>query len=235
MTDFTSVPIIDYSLAETDKPRFLSELRNALINVGFLYLSNTSIPQELVEKVKSYLDPLFALPQEEKDRIRMANSQHFLGYNRLGSEFTKGAQDMREQFDFATSHNCRWKSGDEEYLKLWGQAQWPSNELLPGFKDDFLAYLSALEQLSYKFTTYVSEALGLPPGGLDKFFDEPRAEVMQHRGKVVRYPPVKPGQSDQGVGPHFDGSFLTFVSYWFDHRTPSIHSTIITASSSFPA
>jgi isopenicillin N synthase-like dioxygenase len=209
MTHFTSVPVIDFSLSATDKSLFLSQLRSALVNVGFLYLSDTPVPQSLVKKVISYLDPLFALPQEEKDRIMMVNSEHFLGYNRLGSEFTKGSQDQREQFDFATSHNCLWKPGKAEYHRLWGPSQWPSEKLLPGFRDDFLTYMRELEELSYKFTSLMAEAFGLPPDGLDKFFD--RSELMQHRGKVVRYPPVKPGESNQGVGPHFDGGFLTFV------------------------
>jgi len=71
--------------------------------------------------------------------------------------------------------------------------------------------MSQVEELSYRFTEYMAQAFGLPPNGLDKFFDEPRKGVMQHRGKVVKYPPVKDGQSSQGVGPHFDGGFLTFL------------------------
>ena len=53
----------------------------------------------------------------------MANSEHFLGYSRLGAELTKGKVDQREQFDFATKHVCRWKEGDAEYYRLWGPSQ----------------------------------------------------------------------------------------------------------------
>lgn len=80
----------------------------------------------------------------------------------------------------------------------------------------------------------VAEALGLAPDGLARFYDAP--ERMQHRSKVqfataaaqqgyysdptghsrfyqiVKYPTRDQVASEQGVGPHFDAGFLTFVS-----------------------
>ena len=122
--NFSSVPVLDYSLiASGKKDEFISQLRHALINVGFLYLANPPVDKQVIETVVEYTPKLFEIPQEDKDAIKMANSQHFLGYSRLGTELTKGATDQREQFDFATRHQCRWKEGDPEYLKLWGSAQ----------------------------------------------------------------------------------------------------------------
>ena len=122
--NFTDIPILDYALLSTDKrPEFILQLRHALINVGFLYLANPPVDKSVVDSLLGYVPPLFALPQDEKDAIGMANSQHFLGYTRLGSELTKGAIDQREQFDFGTEFNCRWKPGDPEYKKLHGEAQ----------------------------------------------------------------------------------------------------------------
>jgi isopenicillin N synthase-like dioxygenase len=45
---------------------------------------------------------LFELPLEEKLKIEMANSKHFLGYARLGAEITAMKPDYREQFDVST-------------------------------------------------------------------------------------------------------------------------------------
>jgi isopenicillin N synthase-like dioxygenase len=53
----------------------------------------------------------------------MANSEHFLGYSRLGTELTKGRVDQREQWDFGTKHKCRWQKGDPDYYRLWGECQ----------------------------------------------------------------------------------------------------------------
>ena len=123
--DFSSVPILDYSLLSSPSTRaqFISQLQHALINVGFLYLSNHPVPAPLVSSVVSYIPQLFALPQDEKDKIAMINSEHFLGYSRLGAELTKGQVDYREQFDFATKHESRWRKGDPDYYRLWGPSQ----------------------------------------------------------------------------------------------------------------
>ena len=48
----------------------------------------------------------------------------------------------------------------------------------------------------------------MPPGGLSEFYDKP--PLMQHRAKIVKYPVVQ--DHTQGVGPHYDAGFLTFVS-----------------------
>lgn len=124
-SNFSSVPILDWSLATNpeSKQEFILQLRHALINVGFLYLSNPPVAREDIDAVIDYAPKLFDLPQGAKEKIRMANSQHFFGYSKLGAELTKGKTDQREQFDFATPYDNQWQPGDPEYLKLWGQPQ----------------------------------------------------------------------------------------------------------------
>lgn len=91
--------------------------------MGFYYLKNHPIPQEDLEAVAAYAPRFFELPDEEKERIRMVHSPHFFGYSRFGAELTKGKVDQREQFDFGTSAEVRWKEGDPKYMKLWGPSQ----------------------------------------------------------------------------------------------------------------
>ncbi|KAJ7019080.1 hypothetical protein C8F04DRAFT_1149041 [Mycena alexandri] len=206
---FSSVPTLDYSqtLSPSSKPQFIKELQHALINVGFLYLSNVPVkPDELV----AYIPQLFALPQDAKDKISMANSKHFLGYNKLGAEFTKGRKDWREQFDIATP------ACDPDYWNLWGPSQWPDEELLPGFKTVMERYLLDVQKLSYEFIGLLAEAFGLPATALAQFYD--RDEFMQHRGKIVQYPQTDGTAESQGVGPHYDAGFLTFLLQASDHK-----------------
>ncbi|KAJ4474867.1 hypothetical protein J3R30DRAFT_3406058 [Lentinula aciculospora] len=212
--NFSSIPLLDYSLALSSctKAEFIRELRHALISVGFLYLSNTDtvVDHQLIENLKNYIPKLFALPQKEKDKIRMANSPHFLGYSKLGAELTKGKTDYREQFDIATDHVSRWKHGDPDYFNVWGPSQYPDEALIPGFRYTMKTYLTQVASLGTHFITLIAEALGLPPDGLSRFYDTP--DRMQHRGKVVQYPvPNERSESDQGVGPHYDAGFLTIL------------------------
>ncbi|KAJ8078331.1 hypothetical protein PM082_000538 [Marasmius tenuissimus] len=218
--NFSSIPVIDLSLSADPekKPQFLSQLQDALINVGFLYLKNTDsiVEDRVVDEVKAYLPKFFGLPQEEKDKIVMENSPHFMGYNRLGSELTKGKTDLREQFDFATPHTSRWKVGDPEYYNVWGPSQYPDEQALPGFHKTLETYLAQMWTLVKELIQLVAEALGLPRDGFSRFFDTD--ERMQCFGKLVRYPTVGGNNSaSQGVGPHFDQGFLTILLQASDH------------------
>jgi isopenicillin N synthase-like dioxygenase len=122
---FTNIPTLNYHLLSSPdtRPLFIEQLRHALIVVGFLYLEHSPVSDVLIDELIAYLPKVFALPQERKDALRMANSPHFLGYSRLGAEMTKGAVDQREQFDFATPFENTCKSGDPVYLRLWGPSQ----------------------------------------------------------------------------------------------------------------
>lgn len=124
-TNFSSIPVLDYSLLSdpSAKPQFIAQLQNALVNVGFYYLTNHPVPKEDIEAVIAYAPKFFDLPAEEKEHIRMIHSPHFFGYSRFGAELTKGKVDQREQFDFGTSAEIRWKEGDPEFMRLWGPSQ----------------------------------------------------------------------------------------------------------------
>ncbi|KAI9571715.1 hypothetical protein HD554DRAFT_2203286 [Boletus coccyginus] len=208
---FSIVPVLDFTLTNdrAHKPEFIDQLRHALVNVGFLYLKNHTVPQKVIDDLIGYIPRLFDLPQDEKNKIPLVNSPHFLGYSKLGTEFTKGNVDYKEQFDFATPHETQWRPGAPEYLRLWGLCQWPDERLIPGFRHTLETYLAHVQQLSYRFVGLIAEAFGLPSDALNKFYD--RDELMQHRAKVVKYPADDGSLTHQGVGPHCDGGFLIFL------------------------
>ena len=76
-SSFQSIPILDYSLSLSDatKPEFLRKLRHALLEVGFLYIKNTSIDGELIQRVIDLGKAFFELP-EEKLRLDMKNCRY---------------------------------------------------------------------------------------------------------------------------------------------------------------
>ncbi len=65
---FTSIPMLDLALADDaeTKPAFLADLRHALVEVGFLYLKNVGIPDELFARVIAEGKAFFDLPAAEK-------------------------------------------------------------------------------------------------------------------------------------------------------------------------
>ena len=83
---FSTIPILplSHALSPSTKPHFLASLRSALLNVGFLYLSETGLPDALIDDVKAECKAFFeTLPWEEKERIEMKNEKSFLGWSRV--------------------------------------------------------------------------------------------------------------------------------------------------------
>ena len=65
---FTSIPILDLSQANdpSTKPAFLSQLRHALREVGFLYLKNVGEPETMFQEVITQGKAFFDIPNDEK-------------------------------------------------------------------------------------------------------------------------------------------------------------------------
>jgi isopenicillin N synthase-like dioxygenase len=123
--DFTTIPTIDLSRAKNPvtKDKVLQDLRHAILNVGFLYISNHGVPADVTRKLVDALPRLFALPNEEKAKIALINSPHFLGYSGFGTERTAGNIDGRQQFEFATELTDDWTGGQPLAERLKGPNQ----------------------------------------------------------------------------------------------------------------
>jgi len=87
---FTSIPILSLEKARNPdtKEAFLAELRQALLYVGFCYISDTGLPPELIQRVKDETFKFFdedILPLAEKEKIEMKNEKSFLGWSRVSA------------------------------------------------------------------------------------------------------------------------------------------------------
>ncbi|CAI7605020.1 unnamed protein product [Penicillium glandicola] len=207
-SNFKSIPVIDLSLAKSPltRPKLLQELHHALTCIGFLYITNHDVPQDVISDLKHALPKLFALDLAEKEEVALHNSPHFLGYSQVGSETTAGVADKREKFEFATELPDLWRVGLPLYERLKGPNQWPSQN--PSLRGVIERYIHELTNLSERFLRLVGEALSLNPETLFSFLSE------QHRLKLVHYPASDPSSDPniQGVGPHKDSSgWWTFL------------------------
>jgi isopenicillin N synthase-like dioxygenase len=140
-----TIPILDLKTAEDPEQRgvLLNQLRYALFNIGFLYITNHGVPEETISNLANRAPALFGLSGSAKSKLSKINSPHFLGYTGCAEEITQGKYDLREQFDFATELPIIYREGEAEqdgrdfsklYWRLRGPNQWPNEEDLPGFK-----------------------------------------------------------------------------------------------------
>ncbi|KAI0016139.1 hypothetical protein F4780DRAFT_760741 [Xylariomycetidae sp. FL0641] len=215
---FTSIPMLDLALARDPqtKPQFLADLRHALMEVGFLYLKNVGIPDELWQQVVSEGKAFFDIPREEKLKIEMKNAPSFLGYSQLSAEITAGQVDHREQIDLSTEHKVPG-SDEPRYDNMLAPNQWPSQAVLPDFRRVYTDYMRRMGAVATEFTSLVAESIELPANAFDRYFNE----EQQHKLKIVKYPDLAElgleGEG-QGVGPHKDSMLSSFLLQASRHR-----------------
>ncbi len=80
-----SLPVIVLAQLNGDSwhlKAFMKKLDNAACEVGFFYLTGHGISQRLLDDLQSVSRQFFALSEQEKLSVQMANSPHFRGYNR---------------------------------------------------------------------------------------------------------------------------------------------------------
>jgi isopenicillin N synthase-like dioxygenase len=205
------LPILDISGFRTDPDSpegraFVDQLRTTFHEIGAAYLVGHGVADGLDERIFDVANAFFALPEGQRLEIENVLSPQFRGYTRLGGELTNGHQDLREQVDVGRELPVpEIGPGDPAWLRLRGPNLWP--EQPPEFRAVVTQWVEELERVGTALIRAVALALGQPVDHFDAAVTPP--EILT---KIIRYPPPSATfPTDQGVGAHTDGGFLTFV------------------------
>ncbi len=205
----TSLPLLDlreFDGGTASRAAFLAKLRAAAGDVGFFYLTGHGISDALINDVLALSRRFFALPEKDKLAIEMINSPHFRGYNRSGSERTKGQQDWREQVDIGPEEPARPVDPSQPpWARLHGPNQWPA--ALPELKPALLRWQREVTAVAIRLLRIFAIALEQP----EDVFEPIYARAPNPLIKIIRYPGREQTASDQGVGAHKDSGFLTLL------------------------
>lgn len=205
----TSLPTLDISRfhgTAEEREAFIAELRKVLYDHGFFYLKGHGVSPTLIEDVVSTAERFFALPLEEKLKIEMVNSPHFRGYNRAGQERTRGEPDWREQLDINTEGTPVAIGPDTPaWKRLLGPNQWPT--ALPELKPLLLEYQAEVTRVGIDILRAIAAALGQAENVFAEIYEPQPSQLL----KIIRYPGREIARSDQGVGAHKDGGFVTVL------------------------
>ncbi|KAJ3575865.1 hypothetical protein NP233_g806 [Leucocoprinus birnbaumii] len=225
-----AMEIFDFKDATSQDPRARRELanliRDACINVGFFYLKNHGIPEELIENAVEAGKTFFALSEVEKMKLDIHKSPNFKGYTPLLGENTnvEGLGDLHEGFDLGWEpemRSSREKNSQSTTVPLRddgvmaGENVWPDSGSLPEFREAVLAYYHSALRLGKLLFPLFALALDLP----ETFFDDKTtkpAAIM----RLLHYPPQSPTKLDTqddrqiGIGSHTD--YECFTILWQD-------------------
>jgi len=213
--DFSHIPILDVSGLYTGNPadaRAVAEtLRGYLETVGFLYVSGHRVPREDVEAVRSMSRAFFALPDEQKLKLKIdKNFRGYLPFNGstiVTSSVAKVSKPNQSESIFFM-HEVAADDPDALAGKpLQGPNQWPSEAELPGFHATIDRYVAEMSALARELVGAISISLGLPPESMDRYFEKPTTFL-----RLLHYPTQPEEAGLFGSAPHTDYGYITLLA-----------------------
>jgi isopenicillin N synthase-like dioxygenase len=211
-----SVPVIDIAPARQGGPAarraVAAEIDAACRALGFLVIAGHDVPATLVQETRAVALRFFALPAEEKNKVRVRPGL-YRGYAPVESEAVSQSYglasppDLKEAFSIGPVD-----VGTDAYFTgpegagFFAPNRWPP--ALPDFKDTFERYYHAMTALATELMRLFALGLDLP----ERFFDD---KVDRHitNFAVNHYPPLarppEPGQLRAGA--HTDYGSLTIL------------------------
>jgi isopenicillin N synthase-like dioxygenase len=177
--------------------------------VGFFYLVNHGVPQDLVDRTFAQTRRFHALPEEVKTKTPYTVTDSF----RSGYQPAKTPRSTKANVDIIAKAKPNLLSkfsvtrelppDDPSYKKM---NNWPED--LPGFRETVSEYHRKIEELGRQFLPLWATSLDMPTKFFGQFFDAPHLTLS-----LLHYPPQKEiGNRQYGIAPHTDNSFMTFLA-----------------------
>lgn len=207
-----TIPIVD--LSEPDADRLTHRIVEACTDTGFFGVVGHGVPKADIDGALQAARAFFALPLDEKLRVRRPRPELNRGYIATGTETLarlagrETPPDHKEVFTVGSEHCPQ----DDPYytceaaLPHWGPNPWPVRPA--GFRERVLAYQAGMQALTDRLMAIFCRALELP----SRYFAD-RSTRAPSQLRLIHYPPYRgpwaPGQLR--AGEHTDLSLLTIV------------------------
>jgi isopenicillin N synthase-like dioxygenase len=212
-----AIPIVDLS---ADPDAVVRAIVAACTDTGFFGVTGHDVPAATVAGALAAARAFFALPLEEKLRVRRPRPELNRGYLAPGTETLArlaGRETPPDHKEVFTVGPETFDAGDPYYSceaarPHWGANPWP--ERPAGLRDAVLAYQREMERLTGRLMALFCRALGVPDDHLAR-----RSRRAPSQLRLIHYPPYdgpwQPGQLR--AGEHTDLSLLTIVAA--DHNS----------------
>lgn len=207
------VPIIDFSpfLTGNDEgqKKVAQEIAQACQDVGFFYLRNHGVPEELIERVFAQSKHFFALPLPIKNRIPWDESNR--GYDGVESQTFDPNKpgDLKESFLYGKTVDpeaaTRWKNSP--YAPLLSK---PNKWLpeYPEFQATMLQMLDECDKVTFRVLEAFAIALALP----ETYFTNLHTQ-RDYTMRLLHYPFLTktPKEEQPRLGAHSDWGSITVL------------------------
>jgi isopenicillin N synthase-like dioxygenase len=209
-----TIPVLDLGPLRAGEAGALdklgAELRHAFTEVGFYFVRNHGISQELLDTTFAEAERFHAQSLEAKLALKI--NEHNMGYMPMRGATTRMNVVGDVALPNANEAVFFKRELPEDHpdllanLRFRGRNQWPA---LPGFRENILAACGAFEGLGLTLLPLYARALNLPADFFAPFFTEPMYTLrMSH---YPDQPPTAPA-NEFGIAPHVDTSFMTILA-----------------------
>jgi isopenicillin N synthase-like dioxygenase len=208
-----TIPVIDFGPCFAGTSGALeataAKLRDTLETIGFFVMVNHGVPPSLIERTFGEARRFHDQPMDAKLALRM--NEHNNGYMTMG-RYAVWTSDVNtnDKPDLNEAFFCKRELPADHPLRMSGRRfvgpnLWPDD--VPGFRDNVLGYIDAMDALSRRVLPVCAVALDLEPGAFDHAFAQ-----SQFSFRLTHYPPVDAEPNQFGIAPHTDANFLTFLA-----------------------
>ena len=198
--EVADIPVIDVApLASGDAKAVAAvgaQMREAAERIGFFYVKNHAIPENLIRDTDAMAWRFFAQPQEKK--LEVVPQDRHRGFLQVGQAkmYDKAKVDLKESFIWGLDT----PADDPDYLagnRMIGPNRWPA--FMPQMRPLLNRYLDETHACARHLLRALAISLEAPQDIFIRRFDKPIS-----RGALVYYPPQPPEMGDRqfGVAPH---------------------------------
>lgn len=188
---FSSIPVIDFNDAyssDLDTRKAVAEkIRKASIGVGFFYIKNHNIPQDLIEQVFTATNRFFTMPIDEKMELHVSRHEQHAGYIAVGGEKLhdqdeQSSADRKESLEISIglSHDDAIPTGSDVYLR---DTRWLAR--YPEIRNTMHTYYTQMWELAHLLNRISALALSLPEDFFEELFCRPITNI-----RCLSYPPL---------------------------------------------
>nr|WP_321170109.1 2-oxoglutarate and iron-dependent oxygenase domain-containing protein [Mastigocoleus testarum] len=196
------IPVIDFFLFshgnKQAKQMVVKEIHDACSQVGFIYLQNHGMSEDLIEKVFIQSKSFFDLPLKTKQQFAWSDEFSNQGYVGIERERLNPNRpgDLKEAFNLVESRN------------RVNESSIPESQNTPIHNGYILNFYEACNQLANKVLQALALALELP----ENFFVDNHSN-RKHTLRLLHYPPLeqKPQIGQIRAGEHSDYGSITLL------------------------
>uniref|UniRef100_A0ACD5WIP8 Uncharacterized protein n=1 Tax=Avena sativa TaxID=4498 RepID=A0ACD5WIP8_AVESA len=186
------IPIIDYGKLQMDNGEESARLHGVCQDWGFFQLINHSVPDDVVEGMKSSIQRFFQLPAETKKGFAQERRQ-LEGYGQL---FVVSED---QKLDWADILYLNTQPPEDRNMRFWPDQ--PAK-----FRSTLDKYSAAVKHIADSLLATMAKNLGLEPETIaDKCVSGIQSVRMNY------YPPCLQADKVVGFSPHSDSDLLTLV------------------------